>query len=127
MPVEFEFGGPGRDVDIFIKGAIGLQDLIDHVESLKLHPRFRPQLRVLADCEGADLREFGSVSVQRLVDLMRRESLLEQGSVVAVAAPHPVVFGLVRMFELSRRPPYRLSAFRTRSEAVAWLTQLPES
>jgi len=53
--------------------------------------------------------------------------LLAEGSVVAVVAAHPVVFGLVRMFELSRRPSYRLSAFRTRFEAVAWLTQLPES
>ncbi len=121
MPLEFEFGGTDWDVEIRIHGVIGMQDVIDHFEALESHPSYRPELRVLANFEGADLRRFGSVSVERVAKLTKQKALLADCSAVAMVAAQPVIYGLARMFELTSNPAHRFSVFRARPEATAWL------
>ena len=125
MPLEFEFGGTDWDVEIRIRGVVGMQDVLDHFEALKSHPSYRPELRVLADFEGADLRRFGSVSVERVAKLTKQKALLTDCSAVAMVATQPVAYGLARMFELISSPAYRFSVFRTRPEAATWLAHPP--
>ena len=66
----------------------------------------------------APRQERSRETLHRLLDAA--EELLD-GTCVAIVAPQPAVFGIARMYQLLRDPPYEVRVFRELAKAEAWL------
>jgi hypothetical protein len=123
VPVDCVLPGSEWDVQMRVHGAFQESELIESVEQLFANPDYRPDSNWLVECEDVSLEHVGLASLRRISRFTAEHEAKFRGAVMAVAAPQLAVFGLVRMFQLLRQPPYRLAVFRSREDARAWLKQ----
>jgi hypothetical protein len=96
-------------------------DPVDHLQSVLARPEYRPGLTALVLCEDVQLRGFSTRSVGRLVKFTQEvDSQLENARVAIVTTQRPV-YGLLRMFQLIRRPSFELALFKEAQTARRWL------
>lgn len=95
-------------------------ELLDSLrDELTRVPGFHPRLPVLVDWTGLDA---GSITSELI--RARAWKPWPVTGCVAFVAPSDVLFGLARMYEMTA-PALRISVFRSRDAAVAWLTSGP--
>ncbi|NNL65915.1 MAG: hypothetical protein HKP30_06720 [Myxococcales bacterium] len=123
MPIHFSIDEAAACVHAQVTGPLQEADPIHFIETLLDHPAYRPGLSVRVDCDALSVRDFTSVAVGRLAAFTRKVQGRFKLSRVAVVARQPVVFGLVRMYEMLREPPHEFRVFREHAEADAWLEE----
>lgn len=125
MAIRFEVDVQQNRVNTRIEGAPTATELVEYMNGVLEHPDFRRGMTALVECVDVRLRDLPSSGIHRLADFSRRfEAELGAGA-IAVCAPQPVAFGLARMYQLVRDPPYAFAVFRRLEAARAWLADQP--
>ena len=123
MPIRFSIDPAKELVLTSVSGSILESDPLDYLASVIAHPDYRPGYRALIECRDVRVGSVTPTAIRRLATFTRDVESQLAGSRVALVAPQAAVFGLLRMYQLLRDPPYALAVFRERSEAEAWLTE----
>lgn len=72
-------------------------------------------------CEDIELHGFSTRAVEKLVKFTREvDSQLKNARVAIVTTQRPI-YGLVRMFQIIRRPSFELALFKDAQTARRWL------
>ena len=98
--------------------------MLGHQRTLRADPKFRPDMRQLADSRSVTDVQVTVKAIHALI----AGNPFGKGARRAFCASTELVFGLARMFELGRiNPADEFRVFRTMNEARAWLGLPPES
>jgi len=121
MAVTYEIDKANRIIRTSCRGAVTLEEVIDHFRELERDPDCPDRLDVLLD-----LSEQTSVptryNLEDVTSEIRRIRPKIQFGACAIVANTDVLFGMLRMFEVFTERYFRASrVFRTRDEAEAWL------
>jgi hypothetical protein len=123
MPITFSYDTDKNFVNTLVAGPLADSDPVDHLGSVLAHPAFRPGFSALVLCEQVTLRGFSTRSVESLAKFTREiEPQLLHAKVAVVTTQRPV-YGLVRMYQLIRRPAFELALFRDAGVARSWLSR----
>lgn len=121
MPIRFSIEPAKEMVRTTISGPILEADPVRYLSEVLDHPDYRPGYRALVVCTDVELGTFSSAAIRRFARFTRAMEQELNGSRVAIVAPKLALYGLVRMYQLVRSPPYEVAVFRELSEAEAWL------
>lgn len=121
VSIEFSIDSERGLVCTRISGALLDSDPAAYLSSVLEHPDYRVGMAGLVRCEQVQLGAFSTQGVRRLVEFSRQAEQRLAVSRVAVVASQPAVFGLARMYQLLRSPPYEFAVFRDAVEARRWL------
>ena len=121
MGVTYEIDKANRIIRTSCRGAVTLEEVIDHFRELERDPDCPDRLDVLLD-----LSEQTSVptryNLEDVTSEIRRIRSKIQFGACAIVANTDVLFGMLRMFEVFTERYFRASrVFRARDEAEAWL------
>ena len=72
-------------------------------------------------CENVSVAECGTPAVWDSVQFTKEVESQIQNARVALVADQPAVYGLLRMYEGYRNPPFAFAVFRERQAALDWL------
>ncbi|MDJ0788480.1 MAG: hypothetical protein QNK05_16865 [Myxococcota bacterium] len=127
MPISFTIDRSARRIRTRIEGAIFDSDPVEYLRELLAHPDYRPGMSGLVECRDVHLGSVSTPAIRRLADFSRESESLLKNSCVAIVAPQRAVFGVVRMYQFLRDPPYDLSVFRDLASAEEWLDEVAGS
>ena len=121
MPITYSYDPLDNFVLTTVSGPLVNSDPVDHLSSVLAQPGYRPGVSALVLCEDVRLRDFSTRAVGQLVTFTREvEAQLRDARVAIVTTQRPV-YGLLRMFQLVRRPPFELALFADAEKARGWL------
>jgi len=95
---EYAFTDGPFDLVVTLVGAISRAQMIERRGGVLGDPRLQPGMCVLYDLTGMDATGLTADDIRTLARDSRRYEEAKLGA-VAVAAPAPLVYGLIRMFE----------------------------
>ena len=130
MPIRYETnqqtdpesGQPNFHVQF--SGTITPMDIESYLDEVSTVLENWEGIRALAEFDRTvTLKAFNYNAVLRLAGATKRYQQALGGSITAIVAPGPLVFGLSRMYKALRDPPYALGIFRSREPAIDWLKQ----
>lgn len=121
MTITFSIDPERRRIETRITGALFDADPVHYLEALLDHPAYESGLSTLVLCEDVSVGAISNEGVARIASFARNADTRFKPPRVAVVASQPVVFGLVRMYQMLRNPPYDFRVFREEPEARAWL------
>ena len=119
--IEFSIDKAARLVRTELSGPLSEIDLVGYITDVLKHPDYTRGSRVLVRCVDVQAGPFSADAVRRLAEFNRIAERDLVGSRVAVVAAQPAVYGLARMYELLRDPPYAVRVFKDLDKARLWL------
>ena len=123
MPASYRIDTELGIVFSFGTGTVTDEDLLNHQESVGRDPLFHPGMSQLLDGRGVTDVKVTPQGVRSLISV----NLYGKGSKRALVAPNDIIFGMARMYELSRidaEDEFRV--FRSIDQAREWLGLPPE-
>jgi hypothetical protein len=121
MPITFSIEASERTMYTTVTGPLLDADPVRYLSDVLRHPAYCPGLSALVVCKNVEAGGLSTSALRRCVAFTREMEQAFGDARVAVVADQPVVYGLARMYQLLRSPPYELQVFRERSGAEAWL------
>ncbi len=121
MPISFSIEPSTNTVYTTITGPLLDADPVIYLSEVLEHPDYRPGMSALVVCENVEIGSFSTPAVRLFAEFTRGAEKEFSGSRIAVVAPQLVFYGIVRMYQLLRDPPYQFAAFRELDEAKSWL------
>ena len=121
MPITFSIEPSTMTICTTVTGPLLDADPVHYLSDVLSHPSYRPGSCVLVVCKNVEVGSFSTTAVRRLAEFTRKAEQELASPRVAIVAHQPVVYGLARMYQLLRDPPYELQVFREPLEAKAWL------
>jgi hypothetical protein len=122
MAVRYEVDSINRLVKTRFSGTVTRWDHGEHLMRLRSDPTFDPTFsELICFDERADIR-LGFMDFRSEGDPFRRTS---RRAIVA-SAKKPAVYGIARMFQLSKGEDHHVRLFATINEATTWLEGTPE-
>lgn len=121
MPITFSIDPSKKIIFTMVTGPLLDSDPVRYLSAVLKHPAYRPGFSALVACKNVEIGSFSTSSIRRLGMFTRDAEQELRDSRVALVAHQPVVYGLARMYQLVRDPPYEFQVFRELSAAEAWL------
>ncbi len=121
MPITYSLATPGLDIVVKITGEIRPEDIIGYMHDLMVDLDNFTGKRALIEVDGLKPKGFNFSSVNALSQQTKLFEPKLNGSRTAICAPSAIAYGLARMYLMIRNPPYAMSVFRERNDALDWL------
>ena len=121
MPITFSLEASKKTVFTTVTGPLLDGDPVVYLSDVLNHPAYRPGFSALIVCKNVALGSFSTAAVRRLAQFSREAEKELRDSRVAIVADQPAVYGIARMYQILRDPPYEVQVFRELLEAEAWL------
>lgn len=118
MPFALEIDSSRRLVSMTYFGTLSDDDLLESARQVREDPAFEPDFDLIMDARKVDKLTMRSGIVREIAG----RNPYGHGSRRAIVAPDNTVFGVARMFEMSRpEQGDDLRVFRSWDEAIEWL------
>ncbi|MCP4897252.1 MAG: hypothetical protein GY906_09810 [bacterium] len=103
-------------------GVVKAKDLFDHIRRIALDPNITRPYDELWDTAAVTAFEVESPNISRLASMMLQRYPEFEDSRIAVVAPSPLVFGMMRMLQtLTECGAIHIEVFRERRSAEGWI------
>lgn len=118
LPKSLEIDAARRLVTSHYFGVMTKQDVLEQWQLIKKHPEFDPCFTYLTDLTGVTHYAISSAELKHLVET---KDPFDSESRRIVVAPTDLLFGMVRMYEMSGGNHPKLTPVRSMQEAVTLL------
>ena len=122
MPITYTLDDQDLDILVKITGEVTPQDVIGYMRNLMAEVDHWAGRKALIEIDGLKPKGFRFSSIHALSQQTKLFEPRINGSHTAVVAPSSIAYGLVRMYLMIRNPPYAMSVFNNRHDALEWLT-----
>ncbi|MDJ0785440.1 MAG: hypothetical protein QNK05_01460 [Myxococcota bacterium] len=129
MGIRFEIDAARRVMLCELSGSLEIADILDALQGIGEDARIRAGFRQLFDFTHAelDLGEASGTDFVQATSTVARKNPQLFASKLALVAPQPHQFGLLRMYEMTNQDvDTEIQVFWSRAEAEAWLFQPDE-
>ena len=123
MPISVKRNFDGVDFYTRFDGRITVEEVADYFLEITSESDSFANKCALLEFGDVTFRGVRFDTVMQLARLTKQHQDLLEGSRTAVVASGPLAYGIVRMYIGIRDPSYDFEVFRTRDEAMDWLSQ----
>ena len=121
MPTRYVIDVAERLVSTTFSGIVSLEDVVQHIASLRSDPKFEAGFSEIVDLSDALDVRLGYEDFKHLAELDPFSKISKRAFVIPSSN---VVFGVTRMYQLLQNDDPRIQIFRDPESARQWLRQV---